>query len=158
MPKPSPYDYLASLCARAEYCAHDLRQKLYRQGITGGEADRIIERLTDEGFVDEERYASAFVHDKLQFDLWGRTKISYTLKQHGIGESAIAAALDRHFDEEQYAANLRRVLDGKARSLRIDLDKTLGREDYARLVRHALARGYEYAYIIRCIGEGEYEE
>jgi len=57
-----------------EVCTFDARQKLQRMEIEGEEADVIIASLTKDKFIDDARYASAFVRDKSRLAGWGSAK------------------------------------------------------------------------------------
>lgn len=61
---------LTSLCARGEHCAHEMREKMRRWELTDDEQARVMEYLTDRKFVDDERYARAFVADKIKYGKW----------------------------------------------------------------------------------------
>ena len=91
----------ANLCARAEHCRFEIAAKLRQWGTDVQDAERILDWLEDGGFINEERFAQSFVHDKYRFDGWGRTKIRYTLRRYGIGDAAVEAAF-REIDEEEY--------------------------------------------------------
>lgn len=56
-------------------------QKLLAKGATPDEVDETLGRLETESYIDEARYARAFVNDKFRFDHWGRIKIRYALRQ-----------------------------------------------------------------------------
>ena len=75
---------MMDLCARSEQSSGEIRQKLYRKGITGHEARKIIDRLIDDSFIDDSRFARAFANDKARFALWGRRKIRAGLAAKGI--------------------------------------------------------------------------
>ncbi len=122
---------MMDLCARSEQSSGEIRQKLYRKGITGHEAKKIIDRLIDDSFIDDSRFARAFTNDKTRFALWGRRKIRAGLAAKGITGKEAADALAQ-IDEDEYAEA------AKARNL--DLN------DYSermKLFRHLASRGYE---------------
>ena len=48
---------MADLCARSEQCEADIRQKLYRLGLSSVEVQQIITQLIDEKFIDNARFA-----------------------------------------------------------------------------------------------------
>ena len=60
---------LAALCAKAEYCGADIQRKLARWQLDADpDADQtakqhILDRLAKDGYIDEARYAHAFVRD-----------------------------------------------------------------------------------------------
>ena len=132
------YLRLATLCARCEQAEGDLRKKLRDWGIASSDADAIIDRLKQERYLDNERYARAYCRDKLRFNGWGRIKIAFMLKGKGIEQEFIDAALAQ-IDEEQYVNILNEALEAKARSLK-DKEPQQAR---ASLLRFAASRGFE---------------
>ena len=67
-------------CSKAEHCIDDVRQKLWTWKVPTEEHDDIINTLIDNNFINEQRYAEAFVKDKFRFNHWGRIKISLMLR------------------------------------------------------------------------------
>ena len=55
---------LTAKCAASEYCRADIRKMMSRWELPEGAVDRILKRLQDERYIDEQRYAHAFVRDK----------------------------------------------------------------------------------------------
>ena len=84
---------LAALCSRGEQAESDLREKLRKWEVSPADADRIIQRLKEENFLSDERYARAFVRDKFRFNGWGRIKIAHALRQKHIDSQWIEQAL-----------------------------------------------------------------
>ena len=129
---------VAALCARSEQAPGDIRTKVLGWGVEPDEADGIIRRLKAERYLDEERYARAFCHDKVQFNGWGRIKIAFMLKTKGIGATHIDNAL-AEINEEEYSKMLEKLLKQKLADVR--------KKDYqqakASMVRYAASRGFE---------------
>ena len=69
----------AALCARSEQAPQDIREKLVKWGLGSHDADGIVQRLSEQGFLDEARFARAFVKDRFAFNGWGRIKIESKL-------------------------------------------------------------------------------
>ena len=61
---PEALHRAAALCSSSEHCIADIREKLSRWGIGEPDARTIVERLVQERFIDEGRYAIAFAKDK----------------------------------------------------------------------------------------------
>ena len=57
------YLQLAALCAQAEHCQQEMRDKMKRWGIAAAIQERIVARLVKERYIDDERFARAFVKD-----------------------------------------------------------------------------------------------
>lgn len=145
---------LEDLCARAERCTHELRQKLYGWRITGARADAIINSLVDRRFVDDERFARAFVNDRVRFQRRGRLIIRRDLMVKRVPAAIIDAALAA-IDEDTYSDNLIHTLRVKLRAMGSEtLSDPMARQ---KLLRHAVSRGYEpslAAAAIRSLKEG----
>lgn len=143
---PEALHRAAALCSSAEHCTADIREKLARWGVTEADSRTIIDRLVQERFIDEQRYAVAFVKDKFRFSGWGRIKMRYALQQKRIDGSDIDHALAT-LDEEQYNDRLLELLQAKSRSIRNE-DPEARR---AKLFRFATSRGFESALIFNAL-------
>ena len=150
MKKPlSPGEALnkaAAYCTLCERCISEVSAKLTTWGIPHTEQEKIIARLIEEKFIDEVRYCSAFVNDKVKFNRWGRIKINATLREKHLPQEYIKEALD-NIDEEIYLQSLKDVIEIKRRELK-------GADDFAtqqKIIRHAASRGYEPSLIISTI-------
>lgn len=141
------YSRAAARCAAREYCRSEWRERMMRAGLTAEEAEKQIDRLEDEGFIDEKRYALAFVHDKTCYDRWGRLKTRQALRMKGIPTTVADEAL-AGIDGKDYAEGLRRLLQTKEKSLPEDLPE---HERRARLARYAAGRGFEAELIFDII-------
>lgn len=122
-----------SLCARGEQCAADIRRKVLGWGLSEAEADKLVDELTADRFLDPVRYVHAFVHDRYLYQHWGRQKIRFALRQKGLDAALIDTALDDVTDREDYVATCVSQLRQKMRST----------TDRARLFRFAAQRGFE---------------
>ena len=76
-------------CAMSEHCTDDVCRKLEQWGVPLAEFDSILEHLKKEKYVDDRRYAIAFVRDKYRFNQWGRIKIAQSLRMKQIGSEEI---------------------------------------------------------------------
>ena len=130
---------LQDLCVRGEQCTYQLRTKLKQWQIPADEADKIMQSLEDERYVDDARYARSFVHDKVRFAGWGRRKLHMMLAAKRIPSDIIAEAL-AEIDPNLYSAVLIKVLQSKTRPHPELLQDYEGR---TRLYRFALQRGFE---------------
>jgi len=128
---------LQKICSAQEKCPADAIILLKRWGVDQSNHTGIISRLKEERFIDEVRFADAFVRDKISLDHWGRVKISYFLRQKGLPDGVIGDACDR-IDREEYGGMIRRELEKKRKTL-----KGTTREIWAKLARYGASRGYE---------------
>lgn len=131
-------DRMRNLCSRREYCRSDIMKKVLKalDGDKAG-AEKIIETLVREKYIDEIRYSSAFARDKASIAGWGETKIRYMLSAKGIPRETISLALEE-IDEGKAAGRLEKLMENKFKSLKDDPQCRM------KMLRFALGRGYGY--------------
>ena len=142
----------AAYCSVAEHCRSEVQTKLTQWGMDAEASARILKRLTDERFIDEQRYCRYFVADKLRGNRWGRTKIRQALWQKRIDEALCDEAL-QGIDEQEYASILEQLLRSKRRSVKAASDY----ERNGKLIRFALGRGFEMKLICQLLKVDDYE-
>ena len=144
------YLQLAALCAQAEHCEQEMRDKMKRWEIDKTVQDRVLQRLIKERYIDNERYARAFVKDKIRYNKWGRCKVQQALWMKHIDQDIQQRVLDE-IDEKEYLDVLRPLLKQKRKSIKADSDYELNQ----KLVRFALSRGFTFDIIRQCIDVDE---
>ena len=144
------YLQLAALCAQAEHCEQEMRDKMKRWEIDKTVQDRVLQRLIKERYIDNERYARAFVKDKIRYNKWGRRKVQQALWMKHIDQDIQQRVLDG-IDEKEYLDVLRLLLKQKRKSIKADSDYELNQ----KLVRFALSRGFTFDIIRQCIDVDE---
>lgn len=141
---------MALLCARKEMCTSDIQQKLSRHEFSDTEKETIIRQLKAEKYIDEQRYAHSFVHDKSRFNKWGKVKIRYALVKKSIPGEIIDKAL-AEFPDELFSASLLHILQTKNKTIKYR--HTLERRN--KLIKFALGRGFEMKDILLCLDKLE---
>lgn len=126
-------------CSLSEHCIQKVREKLVQWETPKEFIDPIIEKLIEEDYINEERFAVAFVKDKFRFNHWGKIKITTHLKALNIHSSIIAKAIEE-IKEEEYVEMLDEIVEKKRKTI----NKGTDYEIRAKLLRHALSRGFEY--------------
>ena len=144
------YLQLAALCAQAEHCQQEMRDKMKRWGMAPEVQERVIARLVKERYIDDERYARAFVKDKIRYNKWGRRKVQQGLWMKRIDDDIQQRVLDE-VDDAEYLAVLNPLLKQKAKSIKAENDYELTQ----KLVRLALGRGFTYDIIRQCLDVDE---
>ena len=146
------YQQLAALCAQAEHCEWEMREKMDHWEIDEMVQNRILQHLIKERYVDDERYARAFVKDKVRYNKWGRRKVEQALWQKHISEDIRQQVLDE-VDNEEYLEVLRPLLKQKRKTIKAQNDYELSQ----KLMRFALGRGFTFDIIRQCIEVNEEE-
>lgn len=140
------FNRLAWLCSRREYCSRGVLDLLRRKGVAGEEAVAVLERLREEGYVDDGRYARAFARDKALLSGWGPKKIAYVLASKGIAADVAKTAISE-VSEQESESRMKAVIKGKWKSVKsADV-----RDRRAKVLRFALSRGYDCAAVIEVL-------
>lgn len=140
------FQRLAALCAKGEHCQHDLLQKMRQWGLDDVAQAKVMERLVSGRYVDDARYAAAFVRDKVHYNHWGRRKVEQALWVKHIDEATVREALDA-IDTSDYVNVLRPLLQQKRKH-------TTARNDYElnmKLMKWAVSRGFTTDVIRQCM-------
>lgn len=131
-------DKMRRLCSRREYCVSDIRTKLMKE--LEGDAQKVeiaLNKLKEERYVDDLRYATAYARDKAAISGWGATKIRYMLSAKGVSKEVVSEALNE-VDETKASSRLEKLLENKYKSLKDDPQWKI------KLLRFSLGRGYSY--------------
>lgn len=125
-------------CSRRECCSSDVYKKALK-ALDGDveAAAMVLDSLKADKYVDDFRYASAYIREKSAISGWGMAKISYMLAAKGI-DRAIVSEAAKEADPAASSRKLESVLRNKYKSLSDDPAAKL------KLLRFALGRGYSY--------------
>ena len=146
------YARLSALCAMGERCCHDVLKKMNNWELPEGAEDRIIEKLVKERFVDEGRFARAFVRDKFRYNRWGKIRIQQELRLRQIPQKHIDDALEE-IESDDNLSTLKEIIRKKRPSVK-------GKSEYeikAKLIRFAIGRGFSMDDITKVIGDMDEE-
>lgn len=142
--EPEALNKAAAYCTLCERCISEVKAKLDAWGIGYASQTKILERLIDEKFIDERRYCSAFVNDKLRFNHWGRIKIRAKLIEKRLPRELITETLE-NIDEEEYNNILLTLIKNKSREAG-NIEEHKKRE---KVLRFAASRGFEPSLIMK---------
>ena len=137
---------LQDRCSRSELCSHEVLTTLHKWGLPETVSMKILGLLKRDRFVDDARFARAFVRDKVVFNRWGKSKVRMALAAKHLDREIIDEAIE-DIDDEEYSRALCEVLQSKARSLE-DLTSFESRN---KLLRYAASRGFEISMVISYI-------
>ena len=153
MTEQEAYLQLAALCAQAEHCQHEMLEKMRKWELPESVQARVMARLVKERYVDDERYARAFVKDKIRYNKWGRRKVQQALWLKHIDNAIQQTVLDE-VDDDEYLKVLKPLLKQKSKGIKAESDY----ERNQKLVRFALGRGFTFDIIRQCLNVEDMEE
>lgn len=135
-----------AMCSRAEYSAAEVRNKLRQWGLSQSQAERVVDDLLEGRYIDDARFARAFVSDKVEYARWGVKKIVVALMRRGVDRDTIEEALEG-IDQERYSSNIVELIRQKARSV----EAPRSYEGRGKILRFMLSRGYESARVVKIL-------
>lgn len=140
------YDKAKRYCAYQERAVSDVVNKLRLWKVKQDTADRVIQALTDEEFLDDERYARVFASGKFRIKKWGKLKIRAELRSKRISDAIIQKALDE-IDDAEYILVLQNTIAKK----QVSLPEPKSPSGRNKVLNHALSRGFEQHLILRML-------
>ena len=136
------------LCSKQEKCTNEIEMKLAKYNLTKQEIQKIIMILSGNNYINDERYAISFAHDRLKFNKWGKIKIEHQLKLKRIKDIHILKALGS-IDSSEYAQIIKSELLKK--SIRIRTSNAF--EIKSKLMRFGQSKGFETELLFNVIDE-----
>lgn len=129
-------------CAYQERCHQEVEKKLSSFGLGEEARGQLILELIQENFLNEERFASAYVSGKFRIKKWGKKKIQLKLKEKAVSDYCINKAM-AEIDEEEYLKTLEEVINYKWRQVK---DKDAYKKK-GKVANYAYSRGFESSLI-----------
>lgn len=127
---------IEAFCAYQERCDLEVRQKLQSWYLHSEDIDILISDLISHNFLNEERFAEAYVSGKFRIKQWGRIKIRQSLKQKKISDYSINKALSQINDEE-YILTLQTLAENKIVKAKNDWERKI------KIKSYLASKGYE---------------
>lgn len=128
----------ANFCAYQERSQKEVRNKLYDLGLYPDEVEDVLTDLIMDNFINEERFAKAYIGGKFRVKKWGRKKILIGIAPHKLSSYCIKKGLEE-IDEEDYLQTLEELVEKKASGVgETDLFKKRN-----KVATHAMYRGFE---------------
>ncbi len=125
-------------CTYRERAESEVMKKLRKYDLSSDSENRIVEKLSEEGFVNDLRFARIYALSKFRNNHWGRFKIRLGLKEKDINTHYIDEAL-REIDPEEYNATIEKLIRSKNRSIK-DNDDFIRKN---KIARYLVSKGFE---------------
>ncbi len=146
MSEEQAFSKLSALCASSEHCSGEMKEKMEKWLLPEDVQTRIMQRLIDDKFIDDERFCKFYVRDKIRYNKWGRKKIEQALYMKNIDPEISCRVLD-DVDEQEYIDVLVPLLKSKRKSTHAASEYELN----GKLIRFALGRGFDMNIIKKCL-------
>ena len=110
---------LQKYCTYQDRCHIEVERKLTEMRIIPQAKEHIIISLIDGDYLNEERFALAFVKGKFKIKKWGRIRLKAELKKRKISKYLIKSALEQ-ISEKDYLFTFEELANRKANSIKAD--------------------------------------
>lgn len=134
---------IQNYCAYQERCVYEVKLKLYNFNLNQNKIDDIVNKLINDNFINEERFALAYVQGKFRIKKWGKKKIFAALKQKKIPDNIIQDAI-KNIDDNDYINTLKHLINNRIKDEKELEDKKL----ISKTINYLLLKGYEYHLVI----------
>lgn len=111
--------------------------------------EEALAELISENFLNEERYARAYVRGKFNNNHWGRNKILQALKQKQVSAYCIKKGM-QEIDEEAYLETIAKLAEKKFYELRGERLAYIRKQ---KVQRYLVQKGFEYDIIADVLKE-----
>jgi regulatory protein len=145
----TPEQALASLqrlCARAERSSGDAMRLMATWEVENNRRQEVLQKLISDKFIDDKRYAEAFVREKTSLSAWGEYKIRAALKRKGISESIINDVLNQ-INPNTNIERLTQRLSRKVKSIKYDTPYQLK----TKLLRYGISLGFQMEQVLTSV-------
>lgn len=135
-------------CIYQDRCHKEVEQKLYEMKMIPLVKEKIIMHLLENDYLNEERFAKAFVRGKFKIKKWGKEKLKLELKRRDIHINLIDSAL-KEISDLDYLETFNTIAAKKAESI-ITSNKQVKRK---KIADYLFYRGWESRLVYEKIRE-----
>ena len=129
---------IAKYCAYRERCSKEVQEKLSQLGATPKQEALLIKWLKEEKYLDNSRFAVAFVRGKFSNNHWGKQRLSLELKARNIDQQDIRKALEE-INTNDYLS----IIEKLARKKWGEIKETDRYKKEQKTIAFLVGKGYE---------------
>ncbi len=137
------YNYCVSLLSRRDHSVKELKTKLLQKGY-GDESFCAIQKLCEQGYVSDERFARTYANELVKLKGYGKRRIEQELMRKGIDREIIRMTIEETEFENS------RIIEVINRKYKRCFDDEKKRQ---RAVNGLLRLGYSYSEIKDALNE-----
>jgi regulatory protein len=141
----------ANYCVYQERTQADVRKRLQEWKVWGDEAEEIIAYLITENYLNEERFAKAFVGGKFRVKKWGRLKIKAELKARKMSKYILDVAM-KEIPNDDYFATATTLIEKKQQNLRTESNPLKRKQ---KTLNYMISKGYESNIVLEIMKDLE---
>ncbi len=139
---------LESYCAYQERCHKEVRAKLREMRMIPEAIDKIIVHLIQHNYLNEERFAKAYVRGKFRIKKWGKMRLVRELKFRDISKYSMDSAL-KEIDLDDYYKTLDELVNKRIEQVK---EKNIYKKK-KKVADYLLYRGWESHLVYEKLNE-----
>lgn len=129
------YDAAVKALMRRAHSVHEMKQKLERRAEDKSLVKNVLDRLKQNGLIDDERYAKQFTRQRTEVRRQGKYRIARDLRGRGIPDRHIDAAIEESAQTTDAATMVRERIARKLKLFRGEIDDKKMASLYRSLLR-----------------------
>ena len=129
------YDAAVKALMRRAHSVHEMKQKLERRAEDKSLVKNVLDRLKQNGLIDDARYAKQFTRQRTEVRRQGQFRISRDLRGRGIPDKHISAAMEESAQTTDAAVVVRERIARKLKLFRGEIDDKKMASLYRSLLR-----------------------
>lgn len=139
---------LENYCAYRDRSELEVYNKALEYGCLAPNAQKAIELLKENGFLNQERYLRSFVLGKFRNNGWGKNKIKQYLRRQKIKDAEIESIFQDEINASEYKKMIDKLSKSKWESLKREEDLLKKKQKTARFL---ISRGFEPNLVFQSI-------
>jgi regulatory protein len=131
------------LIARRARSEGEIRDYLRRKQYGEEEIEKILNTLSNKGYIDDEAFARAWVENRRLLKPTSRRKLTLELKQKKVSDEIISRVIEHDSEDEQ--ETIKKLIEKKSQQTRY--------QDKQKLMQYLARQGFNYSDIKDALSE-----
>lgn len=150
-------NYCLWLLGKSDKTKKELSDKLRLKGYPDEVIEVVIQKIINDGYVNDENYTENFVRSRTTYRKQGRNAISSELRRKGVSDEVISEALEGITDDDE-RVNAKSLVESKVFSTRnLESQKRVNRL-VGMLARKGYSIGMAYEVVNEVLSEQNFDE
>jgi len=147
-------EYALNLLATRDYSSVRIRGKLVEKGFSEEDAEAVIDRLQEEGWINDPAFAARFAESAISSGRFYGARLKEEMRRRGIPAGIAEQALKQATDSSNQAELVRGILKRRYPCFSFDLS---GEKEKRRIISYLRRRGYCFSTIMHVLVEPDSE-
>jgi len=143
--EPALYEAAVKILMRRAHSVYEMKRALGRRTDDEKLIKTVIDRLKQNGYIDDARYAKQFARQRTELRKQGKFRVARELRARGVPDRHIDAALEEQAAQTDETAVVRNRIERKLKLFRGEIDE----KKFASIYRALLRAGFSSDVVLR---------